>query len=90
MEQSATSKRHFTEQDNFVSWKVPPSLAEKESVIQTAAAVRDEQGDLVYQRFYHVFKEGELNSLILEAGGELVESGYDRDNWWAVCKRKSM
>lgn len=40
-----------------------------------------------YHRYYHLFKEGELEENILAAGGEIVKSGYDRDNWWSVAKR---
>jgi tRNA (uracil-5-)-methyltransferase TRM9 len=96
MEQSATSKRFFkcfntirtfTEQDNFVSWKVPKTLKTSEEEENIAAAGRDESGDLVFQRFYHVFKEGELDSIVVEAGGEVVKSDYDVDNWYIVCKR---
>lgn len=35
-----------------------------------------------YQRYYHLFKKGELDELVKEAGGTILESGYDRDNWY--------
>lgn len=33
-------------------------------------------------RFYHLYKEGELEANARAAGGVVVRSGYERDNWW--------
>lgn len=53
-------------------------------------------GDQVYQRYYHVFKQGELESLVEEAARQLNvdvvfgQHGYDRDNWYCEfswCRR---
>lgn len=35
-----------------------------------------------FQRYYHLFKRGELDDLIEKAGGSILETGYDRDNWY--------
>ncbi|RCI16512.1 hypothetical protein L249_2416 [Ophiocordyceps polyrhachis-furcata BCC 54312] len=40
-----------------------------------------------YQRYYHLYAQGELDQDVVAAGGEVVESGYERDNWWVVCRR---
>lgn len=40
---------------------------------------------LVYQRYYHLYRQGELEEDVAAAGGRVVESGFERDNWWAVC-----
>ncbi|KAJ4271663.1 tRNA methyltransferase, has a role in tRNA modification [Fusarium torreyae] len=42
-----------------------------------------------FQRYYHLYKEGELEEDVLAAGGTVVESGYEKDNWWVVCSRPS-
>ncbi|KAF2097864.1 S-adenosyl-L-methionine-dependent methyltransferase [Rhizodiscina lignyota] len=39
----------------------------------------------VYQRYYHLFREGELEDNIVAAGGTVLESGYEKDNWWAIA-----
>lgn len=39
----------------------------------------------VVQRYYHLYKQGELESDIEAAGGRIVESGYEKDNWWCVA-----
>lgn len=42
----------------------------------------------MHQRYYHLFRKGELQELAEEAGGlSLIYSGYDKDNWYA-CFRK--
>ena len=43
------------------------------------------QADRTFHRYYHLYREGELENDIREAGGKLVESGYERDNWWAIA-----
>lgn len=42
----------------------------------------------VYQRYYHLYKKGELESDIEKAGGIVVSSGYEKDNWWAIARRR--
>lgn len=49
----------------------------------------DKKEGKTFHRYYHLFKQGELEELIREAGGEIVRNGYDRDNWWAVASRAS-
>ena len=41
--------------------------------------------DRKYNRYYHLYREGELESDIAVAGGTILESGYEKDNWWAIC-----
>lgn len=40
-----------------------------------------------YNRYYHLYCEGELEQDIAEAGGIVLESGYEKDNWWAIAVR---
>ncbi|KAI1188454.1 uracil-5--methyltransferase TRM9 [Nemania serpens] len=44
----------------------------------------DENGDTTYERFYHLYREGELEEDMRAAGGRVIESGYERDNWWVI------
>ena len=41
--------------------------------------------DPVLQRYYHLYRRGELEEDVLAAGGVVITSGYERDNWWAVA-----
>ncbi|KAK7182917.1 tRNA (Uracil-5-)-methyltransferase TRM9 [Paraphaeosphaeria sporulosa] len=45
--------------------------------------------DKTFLRYYHLYRKGELEQIIGEAGGEVVEAGYDKDNWWAIATRQS-
>jgi tRNA (uracil-5-)-methyltransferase TRM9 len=61
--------------------------------VEAGAAASGETGasgsageDKVYNRFYHLYREGELESECEAAGGKVVKGGYDRDNWWVVIE----
>lgn len=41
-----------------------------------------------FQRYYHLYRKGELEDDIHAAGGLVIESGYEKDNWWAICQRQ--
>lgn len=43
--------------------------------------------EATYQRYYHLYREGELDEDVCAAGGSVLESGYERDNWWVICNR---
>ncbi|OIW27942.1 S-adenosyl-L-methionine-dependent methyltransferase, partial [Coniochaeta ligniaria NRRL 30616] len=57
------------EQDQLVPWK---ETEEKEK-------------EKTYQRYYHLYRKGELEEDFEAAGGVVLESGYERDNWWVVA-----
>ena len=41
-----------------------------------------------YQRYYHLFIEGELEKLCTEIPAcKIIRSGFDRDNWFVVLKK---
>lgn len=41
-----------------------------------------------FNRYYHLYQSGELERDVIAAGGTVVESGYEKDNWWAIAVRK--
>lgn len=43
--------------------------------------------DQTFQRYYHLYRQGELEDDVLAVGGTVVESGYEKDNWWVICCR---
>jgi tRNA (uracil-5-)-methyltransferase TRM9 len=47
-----------------------------------------EKEEKTVERYYHLYRRGELEEDVLQAGGEIVESGYEKDNWWAIARRK--
>lgn len=69
----------------------PPdnNLQKKTSIEVEIEQPSEEKPPQVYQRYYHLYHQGELEEDIVSAGGEVVMNGYDRDNWWCIAKRKS-
>nr|5CM2_Z Chain Z, Trna Methyltransferase [Yarrowia lipolytica CLIB122] len=41
----------------------------------------------VRYRYYHLYREGEITSDVEASGGKVLETGYEKDNWWVVAKR---
>ena len=37
-----------------------------------------------FLRYYHLYRRGELEQDVEQAGGKVVNSGYEKDNWWAI------
>lgn len=80
-------------QDVMVPWvmktgaKTTPKKRRQKGGVEPADAPNDQvpQQDQTFHRYYHLYREGELENNILEAGGIVVESGYERDNWWAIA-----
>ncbi|KAI8914883.1 hypothetical protein PhCBS80983_g05132 [Powellomyces hirtus] len=91
-EQEKRSRRRFEEQDVFVPWKMPKNvyLPEGSAAANTTpnTTVEEEGGDVVYQRYYHLFKEGELEEIVGRSEGAIIDmSGYDRDNWYVIVTK---
>lgn len=59
------------------------NLERKQDVFVPWVDIRTQK---TYERYYHLYKEGELESDVIAAGGAVIESGYERDNWWAVIR----
>ncbi|KAI9711174.1 MAG: tRNA methyltransferase, has a role in tRNA modification [Bogoriella megaspora] len=68
------------EQDVMVPWvmksgkKTEPRDAPLPSTIE----------ETTYHRYYHLYRKGELEDDIKQAGGIILDSGYEKDNWWAI------
>ena len=62
------------EQDVMVPW-----------VMKQKDATNGKEKARTFQRYYHLYRNGELEDNIVEAGGSVVESGYEKDNWWAIA-----
>ena len=79
LEQS-TSRRGWdagNEQDVMVPWVMKGQKGSKED-------------DKTFNRYYHLYQAGELEHNIEAAGGYVIESGYEKDNWWAIASRNSV
>ncbi|KAI5787108.1 S-adenosyl-L-methionine-dependent methyltransferase [Geopyxis carbonaria] len=71
------------QQDIFVPWVLSKQYSTlSPNKLQEGFETKKE---VTYQRYYHLYRKGELESDIIAAGGVIHESGYEKDNWWAIC-----
>ena len=73
-----TSRRGWgegDEQDVMVPWVTKRKTANGE------AGPHEQK----FERYYHLYRRGELDEDVRMAGGIVVESGYEKDNWWAIA-----
>ncbi|KAI9033624.1 S-adenosyl-L-methionine-dependent methyltransferase [Phycomyces nitens] len=85
LEQTKFSKRNFDvgKQDVFVPWTLSTKGQRAEGSDETAKVTTT-----VYNRYYHLFKQGELDSLFQQIDGVVIEtSGYDRDNHYVIARK---
>ncbi|KIW28830.1 uncharacterized protein PV07_04696 [Cladophialophora immunda] len=73
------------EQDVLVPWVLKPDVAPQSKV---EAQTPNPPVSTTYHRYYHLYREGELQEDAMAAGARIVESGYDRDNWWVILARQ--
>jgi hypothetical protein len=62
---------------------------EDSTFIETAIKDKDKQAT-VYHRYYHVFREHELESLFtkyFDGQLQIVDRYYDHANWVVVCEK---
>ncbi|KAL6950056.1 tRNA methyltransferase, has a role in tRNA modification [Hanseniaspora vineae] len=60
---------------------------EKQKQEEELARAEQEKRDQTKYRYYHLYKEGELEEDCVSAGGVIVMSGYERDNWYCVARK---
>ncbi|CRK10411.1 hypothetical protein BN1723_009135 [Verticillium longisporum] len=71
--------------DQLVPWVTKANQPKRDAAVEPAA---EEKPDETWHRYYHLYKEGELDADVQAVGGVVLESGYERDNyWWAICSR---
>ncbi|KAJ1968925.1 tRNA methyltransferase, has a role in tRNA modification [Dimargaris xerosporica] len=88
-------------QDFMVPWVIPkntpkaPATATTVPVAPTADAAQGEPSPAelqVYHRYYHLFREHELESLVTDSFLNdvlrVAERGYDKDNWYVMLEKK--
>lgn len=84
-----------TEQDQLVPWVMRQNKSKKKKdkgKFATEAELVDEkkeedEEEKTFNRYYHLYRKGELEEDVVSAGGTVVQSGYERDNWWVIASR---
>jgi alkylated DNA repair protein alkB homolog 8 len=79
---TTSSSSSSSNTDYFVPWNIPLYRAEA-AAVAAAGTVDRQKNTVVFQRYYHLFNEGELEELIEKqvTGVGLRSSVYDADNW---------
>ncbi|XVE95369.1 hypothetical protein REPUB_Repub02eG0091000 [Reevesia pubescens] len=90
---SLVSKDGKSQQEYFVPWHLPYHRAEVSGASAGALAnglakKDDKKGAVVYNRYYHVFGEGELERLVSGVDNAvIVDKFYDKSNWCIVLEK---
>ncbi|KAK9676261.1 hypothetical protein RND81_11G065000 [Saponaria officinalis] len=90
---SGESKSQENQQEYFVPWHLPYHRAEVSGASASAVAnglakKDDKKGAVVYNRYYHVFSEGELESLVSGMSNtKIVDRFFDKSNWCIILEK---
>ncbi|KAL4197588.1 hypothetical protein AMTRI_Chr04g251900 [Amborella trichopoda] len=82
-----------SQQEYFVPWHLPYHRAEISGTSAAALAnglakKDDKKGAVVYNRYYHVFVEGELERLVSGFNNAVVRDRfYDKSNWCIILEK---
>jgi alkylated DNA repair protein alkB family protein 8 len=80
------NRTEFKEQDMLVPWQLKKGRGR--GTMDGEGGVEDKPDEQTYHRYYHVFKQGELEALCGEVGGCVVKrSYYDQGNWCVVLQK---
>ena len=82
LEQSSSRRGWDTgdEQDVMVPWIMKS---------KTPSGNGNGEETTTFHRYYHLYRRGELERDITDAGGRVLECGYEKDNWWAIAVRET-
>ncbi|KAK6363331.1 tRNA methyltransferase, has a role in tRNA modification [Orbilia blumenaviensis] len=83
-----------SEQDVLVPWVLTKQFKEpskkgdsSESSSGKVENAPESEESKPFLRYYHLYKKGELEENVESAGGKVLKSGYEKDNWWAIVER---
>ena len=90
-----SSRRGWSEgddQDVMVPWVMKGSKKLKTTDRKAQNDQVTDQGaeDRTFHRYYHLYRRGELEADMEAVDGEVIEAGYEKDNWWAIARRKDV
>jgi tRNA (uracil-5-)-methyltransferase TRM9 len=84
-----SSRRGYKEgdpQDVLVPWVLQKKKPKKKGEDEEEESKEKEENNTKY-RYYHLYKQGELEQNAQSAGGLITRHGYERDNWYTVVQR---
>eukprot|EP01026_Neomeris_dumetosa_P012694 TRINITY_DN14425_c2_g1_i6.p3 TRINITY_DN14425_c2_g1~~TRINITY_DN14425_c2_g1_i6.p3 ORF type:complete len:107 (-),score=15.84 TRINITY_DN14425_c2_g1_i6:145-465(-) len=86
------------EGDYLVPWHLPFHRVEAGKIVSeqerqqenATGEIDNRKGAIVFKRYYHLYRKGELEELVQRVKGvKLVESYFDTSNWCAIFQRIS-
>lgn len=84
-------EKKFDTQDVFVEWNNQKKYENDSGKTVRDKQENDKKNTIVYKRYYHLFKQGELQQVIKEAAGEntvrITEEFYEHQNWGVAFQR---
>ncbi|XP_030505912.1 tRNA (carboxymethyluridine(34)-5-O)-methyltransferase isoform X2 [Cannabis sativa] len=86
---------NINNQEYFIPWHLPYHRAEvggaSACAVENGFAKKDDKkGAVVYNRYYHVFSEGELERLVVGMeNAVVVDRFFDKSNWCIVLQKTS-
>jgi len=93
--EQGSSRRGWDEggdQDLLVPWVMKGGTKARPAEKAADAGDPGEGGvrqDRTYQRYYHLYRKGELEEDVVAAGGRVENCGYEKDNWWVIATRRN-
>lgn len=67
------------EQDVIVPW-----------ISRQKSAGEEYEEPKTFHRYYYLYRRGELERDVIAADGVIIDSGYEKDNWWVIAARRSL
>ena len=96
-EKSRRGYKSGDEQDVLVPWVTQKKLSKGTN--KSSLRDQSDQGTgveapvvekTVNYRYYHLYRQGELEQDIGEVPGCVIsKAGYEKDNWWAIIRKNS-
>jgi SAM-dependent methyltransferase len=85
LEQPEISKKKFAKQDNLIPWHLQRKYNKNDVIINET-----KQKLVIYERFYHVFKKGELEGLIDNIEGVVILESFEEYGNYGVIVEKNI
>lgn len=86
-------ERNFKSQDIFVNWNQQEKFDktcndEKTSKNNEDFVINEVKNTKIYKRYYHIFKQGELEELINRVKSvKIIHSYFDHANWCCIIQK---
>lgn len=83
------TQRNFGQQDVLVPWHLKEDFVDEQNAGDAPRVSKAEQEFALYQRYYHVFRQGELAALMKQTGLHVHEEFFDHANWAVYATKEA-